>query len=80
MLTEAVSSDRPVIAFMPRKIRPRSASKLERSVANLEKEALIKVSTPAEIAKDIAHYIGHEPAAVSDGDIAAVRAALDKII
>ena len=80
MLTEAVSSDRPVIAFMPRKIRPRSASKLERSVGNLEKEALIKVSTPAEIAKDIIHYIGHEPAAVSGGDIAAVRAALGKII
>ena len=75
MLTEAVSSDRPVIAFMPRKIRPRSASKLERSVGNLEKEALIRVSTPAEIAEDIIHYIGHEPAAVSGGDIAAVRAA-----
>jgi len=80
MLTEAVSSDRPVIAFMPRKIRPRSASKLERSVGNLEKEALIRVSTPAEIAEDIIHYIGHEPAAVSGGDIAAVRAALGKII
>ena len=53
---------------------------LERSVANLEKELLIKVSTPAEIAKDITHYIGHEKPGVSGRDAEAIRAALGKII
>jgi KDO2-lipid IV(A) lauroyltransferase len=80
MLTEAISSDKPVIAFMPRKIKPNSATKLEKSVGNLEGENLIKVSEPSALKEDILHYIGHKPAGVSGADLEAVRAALGRII
>lgn len=80
MLTEAISSGRPVLAFMPRKINKFSETKQERAVRSLEKEGLVKVSRPSDIKEDIAHYIGHRQTEISGEDLKVIRAALGKII
>ncbi|MFA5334206.1 MAG: ELM1/GtrOC1 family putative glycosyltransferase [Candidatus Omnitrophota bacterium] len=80
MLTEAISSDKPVIAFMPRKMKPGPATKIERSVGNLEKENLIKVSEAPALKEDIVHYMGRKQAGIQGADLEAIRAVLGKII
>jgi mitochondrial fission protein ELM1 len=60
MLTEAVSSEKPVIAFMPGKIKLSSSTKHEKSLKRLETENLVKVSGPEGIERDITGYIGRK--------------------
>jgi len=80
MVTEAVGSGKPVFVFMPDKINKFSKTKQEESVRNLEKEGLLKVSSPAELSGDISHYIHHKQLDIFGEDLKAVRAGLDKII
>jgi mitochondrial fission protein ELM1 len=80
MLTEAISSDKPVIAFMPRKIKPGRATKLERAVGSLEKENLIKVSEPPSLKEDVVNNMGRKQAGIQGADLEAIRAVLGKII
>src|SRR3990167_6576059 len=60
MVTEAVSTGKPVLAFMPQKINKFSKTKQEESIRNLEKEGLLKVSAPADLSSDIRHYINNK--------------------
>ena len=80
MVTEAVSTGKPVLVFMPQKINKFSKTKQEESVRNLEKEGLLKVSEPADLSSDIRHYIDHKETDISSEDMKAVRAGIDKII
>ena len=80
MVTEAVSTGKPVLAFMPQKINKFSKTKQEESIRNLEKEGLLKVSAPADLSSDIRHYINNKETDISSEDMKAVRAGLDKII
>ncbi|MDD5072913.1 MAG: ELM1/GtrOC1 family putative glycosyltransferase [Candidatus Omnitrophica bacterium] len=80
MVTEAVSSGKPVAVFMPQKINKFSGTKQEVSVRNLEKEGLLAVSAPADISGDIKHLINHKQADILSGDMGAIRAGLDKIL
>lgn len=80
MVTEAVSSGRPVLVFMPSRINKFSKAKQEYSVGNLEKEGLLKISSPADLSVDIKHFIDREQTDVFIEDLKAVRAGLGKII
>jgi hypothetical protein len=80
MVTEAVSSGKPVSVFMPQKINRFSGTKQEESVRNLERERLLAVMAPADISADIKHRIGHKQADILSGDMKAIRAGLDKIL
>jgi mitochondrial fission protein ELM1 len=80
MVTEAVSTGKPVLAFMPQKVNKFSKTKQEESVRNLEKEGLLKVSAPAELSDDIRNYIDHKETDIFSEDMKAIRAGVDKII
>ncbi len=78
MVTEAVSSGKPVSVFMPQKTNKFSGTKQEESVRNLEKEGLLVVN--ADIAADIRQRINHKQADILSGDMKAIRAGLEKIL
>ncbi len=80
MVTEAVSSGKPVSVFMPQKINKFSGTKQETSVRNLEREGLLAVTAPADMSADIKHLINHKQADILSGDMKAVRAGLEKIL
>ena len=80
MVTEAVSSGKPVSVFMPQKINKFSGTKQEESVRNLEKEGLLAVTAPADMSAGIKHLINHKQADILSGDMKAIRAGLDKIL
>jgi len=80
LLTEAVSSEKPVIAFMPAKIKLSSSTKHERSLKRLEEENLVKVSAPEGIEKDITGHIGRKVSGVRGEDMKAIREAIGKLV
>jgi len=79
MVTEAVSSGKPVLVFMPRKINKFFKTKQEESIRNLETEGLLKVSSPAALKDDIRSRIDRGDADILSEDTQAIRAGVDRI-
>ena len=80
MVTEAVSAGRPVLAFMPRKIKAFSGTKQEETLRNLEKDGLVKLTSPGGLKEDISQQMGRAIAPIANEDASKVCAALEKII